>query len=545
MPVTMRLMALGNWSVQWKPDAPASIRNLCTFDGAGVIPVAYDTLVITPTRKRPVTQFPDATLLSRAIFHGVITKADPLTGMSGSDLSWFMGDGNGIGARPSTSSAGPWADLSVAFAAIVPSTGGGIAVGTVNTAGLAALTNKVFPLTCTVREQVIAACAGAGAEWRMNPTGTIDAATAANLFVGAAGSGTKVLITRRASGFETTLRGMGESQLQIARDIEQFTSGCIAVNGPDGTQWGVSTPFSDGSGPIDGSGVNRTRFVDASGQNATDAGVTATSITTQYGAVRSQVTITSDTHNVGLFSQPGDWVYVYDPTIGLKDDTQNVAWRGQRISPSLQRVYGITWPIEPRMGIYHRSFSSGSLVTTDITDYVQIEDSPVSWEIGSTDSTLSNTTVSTLGSDARFGANYQATRTATGGLLGRHSLTTAFTTTGTHTTYQDEGLTATVNDAVGRTYRWTLTVNPKTSGAVNGIYYELLRDGASIRTWYLGSQAMSTTETISLTLMHTEVIAATHSGSVYKVRIKAATNTAVDSYGDAIQFRQLTIEDIT
>lgn len=130
------------------------------------------------------------------------------------------------------------------------------------------------------------------------------------------------------------------------------------------------------------------------------------------------------------------------------------------------------------------------------------------------------------------------------GSLGGHSLSTAFVTTGTHTTFQDEGLTKTVDDVAGIRYMFTLSVQPYVSGGVNRVQYRLLRDGVTMRTWDLTSASLSTTEQGPTTLTYSEVVAVTHAASVYKVQIAGVLNTAVNSHGAAGYPRQLLIEDL-
>lgn len=138
-----------------------------------------------------------------------------------------------------------------------------------------------------------------------------------------------------------------------------------------------------------------------------------------------------------------------------------------------------------------------------------------------------------------------ATATLPLGALGTHTLTTVFTTTGTHTTLQDEGLTLTINDTAGRRLRFTFVVQPYAPGGANSIVLTLLRNGVKVRDYVLPSTAVSTTDAHAMTLSHVETIAATFANSVYKLQIAASpTNTSVSSFGSATLPRQFIIEDI-
>lgn len=143
-------------------------------------------------------------------------------------------------------------------------------------------------------------------------------------------------------------------------------------------------------------------------------------------------------------------------------------------------------------------------------------------------------------------ARYVQGSGATPSTVGRHSLATPFTTTGTHTTFQDEGLTVTVNDIAGRIFRFTAVVNAfAQGGTATGIKYQLLRDGVVLRIWTIPLEAVSTTVANSTTLEYTEPIAVTHAASVYKLQIAATTNFAVRSDGSSTMTRELMVEDIT
>jgi uncharacterized protein (UPF0333 family) len=130
------------------------------------------------------------------------------------------------------------------------------------------------------------------------------------------------------------------------------------------------------------------------------------------------------------------------------------------------------------------------------------------------------------------------------GVVGVHTLTTAFNTSAAHTTAQAEGLTVTYDDVAGKKLKFIAVVNPFVTGGANGVHYQLQRDGVAIRTWTLPTEAMSTTIPHSVTFMHEETIAATHAASVYRLMVYATTNnTAVVSHGGAAYPRQLIIED--
>lgn len=130
------------------------------------------------------------------------------------------------------------------------------------------------------------------------------------------------------------------------------------------------------------------------------------------------------------------------------------------------------------------------------------------------------------------------------GCVGVHTLTTAFTTSGTHTTFQADGLTLTRSETAGRRWKFTIVTNPYAPGGANSITYRLLRDGVVMRMWENTLEANSTTRATAKTFTHTEVIAVTHSNSVFTIQMAGVGNTQVGEFADANYIRQFIIEDI-
>ena len=130
------------------------------------------------------------------------------------------------------------------------------------------------------------------------------------------------------------------------------------------------------------------------------------------------------------------------------------------------------------------------------------------------------------------------------GCMGLQTLTTAFTTTGTHTTFQDTGMTLTITEISGRRYRINIKCNPYPSGGLQGVSFKLLRGATGLLEWGLSSTLMDVATGYPGYL--TYVYTSTASGSAtYKMQLKASTNnTAVADYGDGTFPRQFWIEDI-
>lgn len=130
-------------------------------------------------------------------------------------------------------------------------------------------------------------------------------------------------------------------------------------------------------------------------------------------------------------------------------------------------------------------------------------------------------------------------------VLGRHSLTTAFTTSATHTTAQNEGLTTSVTYGASRVLRVVFTVNPYAAGGANTVTYTLLRGSTTIRQFNLHSGIMSTTASFSMTQSHTFAGPVGGATETFKLQINGTpNNTSVSSFADANYPRTLLIEDL-
>jgi hypothetical protein len=130
------------------------------------------------------------------------------------------------------------------------------------------------------------------------------------------------------------------------------------------------------------------------------------------------------------------------------------------------------------------------------------------------------------------------------GFVAIHSIAAPYTTTGTHTTYQDDGLTVTINEESTRRYRISISQTPYASGGANQINIALLRNGVIVRSWDMPLEALAIGYGHSVQFQH-YVVGVTAAGVIYKTQIKAGSNnTAVSTYGSGSIIRQLLIEDI-
>lgn len=368
MTVTERLMKAGQFTVNLTDDAPRS---------AWAAVQEFDHIVITPTRLQPLTAFTDANILAAARAGGytglVVTKPTNRT-ISGLGLADWLGDDEGGGDVLDTAVTNTSATLSTWVTSLLPSS---ITAGTITNTG----TNLTYTYQFMSRREALShACRSVGAEWRVNPDGTFDAAAPATLFV----STPEVVITRHPQGTEGALQGIEATRLEQSRDVAKYTTKVIVV-GKTGDGALVATGSATGANvykDLFNNNVVKERLVNAPAEPAANVSAYAASVLALYGSVRRRITLSSSTYAVPIRTRPGDYLWVYDPEAYLADLANQITWRGELITPIKLRCHSYTWPIEAGMGVYVRR--SGATPTyTDLTPFVEWENGrDTTWEIG-------------------------------------------------------------------------------------------------------------------------------------------------------------------
>ncbi len=388
MPITQRLMKPGSFSLRLIPG--------CPFSAAGAI-ARFDHIVITPTPLDPIEGFSDADILGKAIYTGVIRKMpDPRT-LQGADLSAWLGTEDGIG-----NNFGATLELTQTMSAwvssILTAAGNGITAGTLTNTGLSSLTGA--PSWCSPREAIDWVMRGTGAEYRIRPTGTLDAAKAPDLFV----STPTTVVTRYEECQDGPYRGLEGELISTAADVEQYTTEVQVI----GTGQGVSVVVETATGSTTFKTFTNTtpvfrRFVNAPSEVAAAAAVASMQLGL-WNQERTEVTLTSRTYNVSRIVAAGDYVWVYDQAAGLVDPANQISYRGDVITPIKMRVHALTWPVHSGLGVYLRK--SGATPTyIDLTPYVGWENGEVQWDVGAAPRASNDVDAKLAGSTAYLGAN--------------------------------------------------------------------------------------------------------------------------------------------
>jgi hypothetical protein len=130
-------------------------------------------------------------------------------------------------------------------------------------------------------------------------------------------------------------------------------------------------------------------------------------------------------------------------------------------------------------------------------------------------------------------------------VLGFHELNTAFNTSATHTTLQDEGLSCSVTYGGNRYLRVSAKLILYTPGGVNAIRTAFLRGATTIFQHEAQATLLQNSDGSSFNPSSVFSTPSTGATETFKVQIRAlVNNTQVSSYADATFSRQLLVEDI-
>lgn len=130
------------------------------------------------------------------------------------------------------------------------------------------------------------------------------------------------------------------------------------------------------------------------------------------------------------------------------------------------------------------------------------------------------------------------------GILGKHSLETAFNTSSNHTTYQDDGLTTSVTYAANRILKVTYNTRLYAPGGANRISARILRGSTVIATTST-RESLSTTVAENFSWCFWFTGPSSGATETFKAQIGAATNNSqVSSFAETGSPKILLIEDI-
>jgi len=183
----------------------------------------------------------DQAALDAARYSGVLlgkdTSGEGVT-LSGCGMTWWLGDDLDNGPMVENKVVLTGATLSEAISAVLPDS---ITVGTINNAGLSTFTGDFHWVTPL--EAIREICLALGAEFRVNPNGTIDAGLKENVFVI---TNPEVVMVRRGFGTDHQYKSVPVTNMRSWLDAREYVTKVSAViKELDGTRTLVDSSTRD------------------------------------------------------------------------------------------------------------------------------------------------------------------------------------------------------------------------------------------------------------------------------------------------------------
>lgn len=398
MPITETLMAPGSFTISLQADTPRYVREQVSLSA---YPWSY--VVVTDTRFAP-GDVSAADLLSAASYTGVYRRSSGGgVELNGAGLCVLLGDEDGKGDL--------W--MSADFALSTSRTfqnhvtaillGNGITAGTIGADGSAAFQFKgdTGDSQRDWLDLLRVQKPGTDFEWRINPDGTLDSDTAANLW-----SSGNVVFSASPSGRDGSVIGL-HAQLQVNGEDAESVARSSRVDWNDASN--VQTAFSSaplytlaGSDLVTEAyltnrprrerptGDSRAQYRAWASASAAEALKIAQSDIAERTNVKLELDVSHDEYAPSRFYSPGDTVYVYDLEQGIYDTTNSVQFRGETISPASARVLSHSRPVLEGYGVYHYRYNGAAMEFYDLSDHVEFETGSTSVEVGALHRALIN-----------------------------------------------------------------------------------------------------------------------------------------------------------
>lgn len=369
MAVTQTLRALGHWDLQLREDMPASTWDDLKYFGH----VAFHM-----GRQDP--RIAGDSLLKSARYVGVLrekTESGLPKRIGGIDVAMWLGDTDNKADIIEDALA-----VSGDFSTIIGQVMTGYAAVTVGT-----IFNQTGPFEFTFqfqsRRQIIdyICQTWGGLAWRVNGDATLDAGLESDIFV----VSPEVAVTRKPKNIQSIagsevdmfLRSLNGS-LETQQDVADLTTRVVLMaQGSNGQFASAAVDAPPGYHPykdLHGNDIKMTRIVQESTTDEGNAEARAQLQLNRFLNTRDALTLSTEFYDIKGVAQVGDYIWVWDPTMGLVDNNNEVIFHGQRMNPVKLQMTEATWPVSRGTGVYFRDWNGN---WTDLTDYVV-------WETGET-----------------------------------------------------------------------------------------------------------------------------------------------------------------
>lgn len=340
--ITEVIQSQGSWEVNLSTAAPMSLwGQLEPFGHLVVLPQYIDPVFLD-----------DTAILAAARYAGPLLKKiierDQVR-LSGAGMVWWLGDPEEKSDLIETEIELESSTLENALDNLLPPA---ITKGTVvEPAGQTYSGTHQYesPL-----EAIRTVCASIGAEFRVNPDGTIDAGPKEDIFNGI--DTPEVVITGQI-GKDPAFLALDAEEMTLSLDANPYASRVIVVT-EDSDNVQTLVGYVDRSPAptqvdIHGNTVARTFMVNTFGSPVSVATYTL-SVLNDHAEV-AQIDISTQFQEMveGSFAV-GDGFYAYNPPSFL-DLSNEIQFRGETIHPTILRLLSASWGVRDGMGVYYRT----------------------------------------------------------------------------------------------------------------------------------------------------------------------------------------------
>jgi hypothetical protein len=308
--------------------------------------------------------------------------------ISGAGMVWWLGDGLGHGDLMTATDNFESVNWQTALTAILPAA---ITAGTWTNPSVTSV--KMFAPWDTPLVGIRMMFSQIGAEFRVNPAGTLDAGEPDDVFRTLPVQ-VRVVVTRGESGDDGRYVGVPIRTIHTSLDATRYITGLIltdtnTISYYDPREASIATTTTDRASipykDIHGNAMVR-RFEDGRVTHWDDGGTglgTRPANWSAYDDVRLSekdlkyaLRFTTDWYQfIDKDLNVGDAFWCFDPPI-VRDTDYQVHYRGDVIEPMLLRCVEASWPLREGMGVYYRDVDGGYV---DLSRWVAWEDTqPVS-----------------------------------------------------------------------------------------------------------------------------------------------------------------------
>lgn len=359
------VMAAGSFEVPLSQSAPWGLWDRCEEFGHIVVLAQW----LDPGGMT------DAGMLAISRYTGVLLKKtldDNRLALEGAGIHWHLGDDDGSGPIIEGTTIFSADSLTDVVTAALTDTG--LTSGTVNTSGLGTYTG--YHYFDTPAQMLRTACLALGAEYRVNPDGTVDAGAKNNVYR-IDSDDIRVVMVRKGWGTDSLYQSVPVNSMRSSRDATHYVTRVILTqdSGNDGELTEVDS-LSRSPTPsyknLAGNTLKRAYMQNSGVTGAIDAGLWATSELAQRSIIAQQDVSTEHYEIAEGSLAVGDAFYAYDPPAFI-DPNNPQYFRGETIFPISTRLLQADWPLRRGMGVYYRS-ADGEYI--DMTRWVAWEGDP-------------------------------------------------------------------------------------------------------------------------------------------------------------------------